>query len=170
MVLWWTTIWWRFCYGTENIFQTSRLESTSATGFIRGFYMKIFYRTAVSYVSILTCFFQVSAIKKAIFLLVSSAFLSWWTKLRGQTRLPAHVSTSCPTIAATAPGNATVGRIAQRLSMIVGKGRWFPYKKAPFSVCLKFSDLTLASKKFSVVFGGHFEMISEQRSGISNLR
>lgn len=33
--------------GQKNIFQTSRLESTSATGFIRGFYMKIFYRTAV---------------------------------------------------------------------------------------------------------------------------
>ena len=34
--------------GQKNIFQTSRLESTSATGFIRGFYMKIFYRTAVT--------------------------------------------------------------------------------------------------------------------------
>ncbi len=77
---------------------------------------------------------------------------------------------SCQLIAVTAPGNATVGRIAQRLSMIVGKGRWFPYKKAAFSVCLKFSDLTLASKKFSVAFGGQFEMISEQRIGISNLR
>jgi len=49
-------------------------------------------------------------------------------------------------------------------------GRHSRAEKAPFSVCLKSSDLTLASKKFSVAFGGHFEMISEQRSGISNLR
>ena len=28
--------------GQKNIFQTSRLESASATGFIRGFYMMIF--------------------------------------------------------------------------------------------------------------------------------
>ena len=46
----------------------------------------------------------------------------------------------------------------------------FRAEKAPFSVCPEFSDLTPASKLFSVVFDGHFETIFEQRAVVSILR
>ena len=53
---------------------------------------------------------------------------------------------------------------------ICRKGRHSRAKKAPFSGCLKFSDLMPASKSFSIFSGGHFETISEQRRKVSNLR
>ena len=52
----------------------------------------------------------------------------------------------------------------------IPSGRHSRAKKAPFSGCRKFSDLMLASKKFSVVFDGHFETISEQKGAVSKLR
>jgi hypothetical protein len=41
---------------------------------------------------------------------------------------------------------------------------------ASFSACPKNSDLTPASKIFSVFFGGRFETISEQQREVSNMR
>jgi len=52
----------------------------------------------------------------------------------------------------------------------IPSGRRSASKKVPFPGCLKFSDLALASKSFSVFLDSHFETISEQKRAVCNLQ
>lgn len=69
---------------------------------------------------------------------------------------------SCKTVMDCSSHDEDIGS-ARSFERVNYSGRHFRAEIASFSVCRKFSDLTLTSKLFSAFSGSHFETISEQK-------